>query len=72
MCHAWGTGEVHTGFWWGNLMEKDHLEELRVNGRTILKWICNKWDGDMDWIVLDYDSDMWRAFVNAVMSFQVT
>jgi len=21
-------GEVHTGFWWGNLRERDHLEDL--------------------------------------------
>ena len=20
-------GEVHTGFWWGNMRERDHLEE---------------------------------------------
>jgi len=23
MCHEWGRGEVHTGFWWGNLKERD-------------------------------------------------
>jgi hypothetical protein len=22
-----GRAEVHTGFWWGNLRERDHLEE---------------------------------------------
>jgi hypothetical protein len=22
-----GAGEVHTGFWWGNLRESDYLEE---------------------------------------------
>ena len=26
-----GTGEVHTGFWWGNLRERDHLEDLGVD-----------------------------------------
>jgi hypothetical protein len=30
----------------GDLMEKDHLEELRVDGRIILKWIFRKWDGE--------------------------
>ena len=29
--------------WWGDVMERDHLEELGIDGR-ILKWICNKWD----------------------------
>jgi hypothetical protein len=31
--------EVHTGFGWGGLMEKDHLEDLSVGRRTILKRI---------------------------------
>jgi hypothetical protein len=26
-----GTGEVHTGFWWGDLRERDHLEDLGVD-----------------------------------------
>jgi hypothetical protein len=29
-----GTGEVHTGFWWGYMMEGDHLEDLGVDGST--------------------------------------
>jgi len=40
----WGKGEVHTGFWWGNLRERDHLEEPGVDGRILLRWICGKWD----------------------------
>jgi hypothetical protein len=24
------------GFWWGNLREEDHVEELEVDGRMIL------------------------------------
>jgi hypothetical protein len=28
--HAWGRGEMHTGFWWGNLEEKGHLEDQNI------------------------------------------
>ena len=52
MKHVWGTAEVYTGFWWGNLRERDHLEDRGVDGRIILIWIfrnCNvrAWNGFM-------------------------
>jgi len=39
-----GREEVYTGFWWGNLKKRDHLEDPGVNGRTILRWVFRKWD----------------------------
>jgi hypothetical protein len=39
---------VHTGFWWAGLRDKDHLKGLDIDGRIILKWIFNEWDGSMD------------------------
>jgi hypothetical protein len=39
-----GRGEVCIGFWWGNLRERDHLEDPSINGRIILRWIIRKWD----------------------------
>ena len=39
-----GGGKMHTGFWWGNLGEGDHLEDSDVDGRIILKWIFDRWD----------------------------
>jgi hypothetical protein len=31
--------EVHIGFWWGILSKRENLEDVRVYGRVILKWI---------------------------------
>jgi hypothetical protein len=47
------------------------LEDPGVDGRIILKWIFEKWDGGVDWIDLTQDRDKWRAVVNAVMNLRV-
>jgi hypothetical protein len=44
MWHVWGRGEVHRGLWWGNLRERDHLQDPGVDGT--LKWMFKKWDKD--------------------------
>jgi len=36
---------MYTGFWCGNLNERDHLEDSGLDGRMILRWIFRKWDG---------------------------
>jgi hypothetical protein len=41
----WETEVVHTGFLCGDLMEREHLEDLSVVGRIILKWIFKIRDG---------------------------
>jgi hypothetical protein len=48
---------MHTGLWWGNLSEGNHLEDLRVDGRIILKWIFKTWVTGMDWINMANDTD---------------
>jgi len=42
-CSAYG-GEAYTGFWWGNLRERDRLGDPGVDGSIILRWIFRKWD----------------------------
>ena len=64
---------MYTGFWWGNLRERDHM------GRPERRWEDNiKMDlqevecGGMDWIELTQDRDRWWALVSAVMNLRVT
>jgi hypothetical protein len=66
-----GRGEFYTGFLWGILRERDHLEDPDVDGRIILRWVLRKWVGGMDWIDLAEDRDRWRALVSTVMNFGV-
>jgi len=37
-----GRGEGCTGFWWGNLRERDHWGGPDADGRIILRWIFRK------------------------------
>jgi hypothetical protein len=41
-----GAEEVHTGFWWEEPKERDHLEEHSVDKRIIIKWLLKRWDGE--------------------------
>jgi len=33
---------MNIGLWWGNLRKEDHLKDLGVEGKIILKWIFNQ------------------------------
>jgi hypothetical protein len=35
----WETGDVHTGFWWGDLRETGYMEHISTDGRITLKCI---------------------------------
>ena len=41
---TWGRRQMHKGFWWGTLKERDHEGDTGVDGRIRLKWIFNKYD----------------------------
>ena len=69
---SWGRKEVHIGFWWTKLTEREEkVEDLTIDGRMVLKWIFKNWDESTDWIYLVHDTDRWRALVNAVMNLRV-
>jgi hypothetical protein len=42
MWHAWGRGEVLTGFWLGGPKVRDHWEDLGVGGRMTLSWTLGR------------------------------
>jgi hypothetical protein len=52
-------------------MKGVHLEDPGVDGRILLKWIFENWEGDIDWIDLAQDRDRWRAVVSAVVNLRV-
>jgi len=68
----WERGEVYTGFWWGNLRERDHLEDPGVDGGDKIEMDLQEAGcGGLDWIELAQDRDKWWALVNVVMNLQV-
>jgi len=40
-----GTRVTRTSIGWGNVKEGDHLEDIGIRGRIILKQILNNYDG---------------------------
>jgi hypothetical protein len=42
VCVSWGRRDIHTGFWWGNLRGKEHLEDLGIHVNRDLEEACVK------------------------------
>jgi len=72
MCHVWETGEMHTGFCWGCLREKNPLARPSPRWKDNIKVDLQEvgWGG-RDWIDLAEDGDRWPALVNTVMNLRV-
>jgi hypothetical protein len=62
---------VHTGFWWGNLREGDHLKDPGIDGRIILRQNSRKWDGGAWTGLMAQDRDSWLSLVKVVLNLQV-
>jgi hypothetical protein len=63
---------VCTGFWWGNLKERDRWGDPGIDGRIMLGWVSKKWDvGVRTGLGLVQDRDRWRALVSAVRNLRV-
>ena len=45
MWRAWRYREAHAGFWWGNVRERDNVEDLGVYVKVISKWVLNRIGG---------------------------
>ena len=54
-------------FWWGKLRQRDHLEDLGLDGRIILKLIFREYDGAVNWIDLFQEDGKECDFVNMVI-----
>ena len=60
---------MHTGFWWGNLRERDYLEELSVDGWIItIKPVLKIQDEDVEWLDVAQDRGRYWALVNTAIS----
>jgi hypothetical protein len=56
---------------WGSLRERDDLEDSRIYGIIILKWLLVKWVRVKDWLDLAQNRESWRPVLDVVMKFRV-
>jgi hypothetical protein len=50
---------------------REHLGDIGLDGKFILKWSVKISCEDVGWIHLYQDTDQWWAPLNVVMNFQV-
>ena len=57
--HAWRKRKIHTDLLWGNIKERDNLEDLGVDGKIMLKEILE--EKDEGCATVGSDSRIWRT-----------
>ena len=57
---------MHRVLLWERLKEEDHMRDLGVDGKIILKWIFKKCNGYIKWILVLQDGDSLQAAVNVL------
>jgi len=50
--HIWGTKELYAQFWWGNLKERDYLEDQGIDGRILITIFVK----ELGWEVMAWNS----------------
>jgi len=60
--NEWGRRKMHTGFWFKKLKERDHMEDLGINGMALSNWTITNRMGGCDWIYLAQDRDNGKLF----------
>jgi len=62
---------VYIGLWWGNLRERDHLADLGIDARIMLKWVLRGGVGGLNWNDVAQYRYGWQTDVNTVMNLLV-
>jgi len=44
MWQVWETRDVNKGFWLQDLTGRHHLEDIRIDGKILLKWVFRVWN----------------------------
>ena len=64
-------GRRETWFWWRNRKERDHLEDVSVEGMTVLKYIFKGIGREgANWIDLAQDMDSWQVLVKTALNLR--
>jgi hypothetical protein len=63
---------VHSRCWSENQKERDHSEDLGVDGKIMRLYLRKIGWNSVDWIHLAQDTVQWRAVVNTLMNLRVS